>query len=271
MRPAIGQIFGRGDGKKAGEFRRRRADAGYRLPDIVAHLGHTGTQCGMIAFGNAPQFGMLLKKRQRHGPRFIQVHINAHALRRGTFGQFTQPFQALFPFDTEIRLPRERRQGIEYALKPHTVDAGSVEPFEVIFREGILFDEGVTIQGEVRVTEPWMKQGFAGLFRPSVNRGGEVLHKRQGRVWCHACRITEESLDLGSNLGSPGLGSFGRRRPGQRRAGRLQAAQLDKQEVIFLQGICQVRRIPTEQNQQLVIVQQVPVGPDYGDVSALQL
>ena len=114
------EILGSGDGKEAGQVGHGPADMGDCILQRGLHRRMTGAKRGILARHHAFQFGMLVKKGQRHRPRLIEIQINSNSMAGGALHERSQVHEALFPFSGIIltieRLQRRfRRQSTEFA------------------------------------------------------------------------------------------------------------------------------------------------------------
>ena len=123
MRPATGQVLRGRDGKESTEVWNRAADGGNGLDQEPLNFGNTGAHARMVALAHSFQPRTALKEPLRHGTRFIEVKKDAHALTLCPCDQLAQVFEAgLIPL-AAFRLPRKRRQLVQYALEPDSIDA----------------------------------------------------------------------------------------------------------------------------------------------------
>ena len=181
-------------------------------------------------------------------------------------------------FSPSMRSPASSAPGkmpSQYGVHPDSVHAGLGEPLQQSFRIGRQFGIGQRIaeRRAVRVDDPQRETLSAGIGRCRflsfaggfMTSGKFVDECEPGRLGNGGCR--PDIPDLRGDPGGLSFGLFGRLFVMQRRAIGFPVTQFYEQVVVFDQPPCQFLARDAEQREQLVVWQQVPVPPQYGDIS----
>lgn len=262
---AVGGVLRCGDGKHAGQIRHVAEHMAKRPGHPFTHLWVAGAHGDETPRGNPRHVRPVLEERRGHGPRFVDIEVDSDPVALCTSDQVPEIGQPLFVVGSEFGEVRSPRcQLPQNHMQPDPVHPHVGQPRQQPFRKGLCarVQQRIAKRREIGIDKsqpaphPLRVAWFAW---PRGIHAAEIVHKPE--TWL--TRLVElfpevafhEGLDCGC---TPTCPSVGRNVP-QRLALGFEAAELDEQEVIFVQREGELFSRHAQKLQQLVIGKQMPI------------
>ena len=213
---------------------------------------------------------MLPEKIQGPRPGFIEIKIDLQAVPRGALDQSEELLLAPLEADAHPLVPRERRQVRQQPLQPNSAHPGLRQPRQVTvrIRVQVRIQQGIPVQGEIRITEArhgclarvrrtWRNGGIGGRTQPGHETEKRFLagQRHMAKRFAHDRRDLRRSRALRRR----------RRGPVQRFTPGFERSEFDEQEIVLAQRERELFGSPTQQRQELVVREQMPVPADHRD------
>ena len=211
-------------------------------------------------------------RRRWQRARLVEIEKDLYPVFRRTGHEVTQCGAA--PLNVRLPHPRQRREMAQFHMQPHRVFACRRQPGEqpVGIRIECRVEQRVAAQGEVGVSHA-QRRFFVGSRRAPVTRerGLQRPDKREKRIGTLQPSARKNLSHHTGDLCRTRVLFCRRRRPAQRLALRFEQPQFVKEEIVLAQRVGESFRRPTEQREDLVVGQQMPVAADERQVRAATL